>query len=1125
MTKLSCLFLLLLALAIPTLGQSNYAVLTGAIVDAQHLPVAGAAVQLTAASTGAIRRLVSNQQGLFEAPALLPDDYTLKVEASGFATTTQSLRLEVGQKLAVDIALKVGSVTEGVKVIGGDEALQTTDASVGEVVEPTSVRELPLNGRMLIDLVLTVPGTHVGFGAQTGSTNPLYWRPGERSAVVIGGARPNANFFLLDGATNTDPTFNTQNLSPSPDAVKEFRVETSSYTADMGGAGGGQINIVTHSGSSQYHGTAYEFLRNGAMDASTFASMGNNHLVQNNFGAAFGGPLTKKNTFFFVNYEGLRLAQADAQVLTVPTAAEIQGDFSMSGVNIYDPTTAVANPNFNPAKPTGANNFPYTRTQFPGNVIPANRINPALEAFLLQYVPMPNMAMGSGPDSNNYLDVRNETHFQDQGTVRIDHNFSKGDTLFGRYSIGQEDGFSPSSGVTATTENLPGFGVNFDNRSQQAAISWNHIFAANKVNTVSIAVSRLSMDRTSQNDAVNNIVGQLGIQGVGFGGPNAWGAPWFAAQGYTGIGDTFAATPMHAWDTMYEIRDTYAWEKGRHSIKFGGDFHWYTWPMWGFFQNRGFYQYTTGYTTEFGFNNGTGSGLASLLLSLPAVKQRQAGVPQMNLRNWGADGFAEDSWKATSTTTVSLGLRYEYASPLYDKDNTNTNLIFNNGVPSVFVGGQNGYPQGLMYANQHNFAPRLGIAKNLPNHGLVFHAAYGIFFTPVDLNTWCNQRHNVPYVFPETQQADNFTPPPALFASGMNFGTPVLGTGTLPATTVSFTAFDPHSPAQYVQQWNASVQKSLDANTSVEVGYIGSRGFHLQRAHLINNTLPGPGPLGPRRPFKTLTFVPNTTLPPGSTNAVIQSQTVPVSTINLLENSAQSWYDAGYINLRRRYSRGLSFLANYTYSKNLTNAPDFRSPMDESSIPQNNNDLAAEKGPGCDVRHRFALSAVYAIPAYHRAEWTRMVTQNWTFSTIYQVQSGMPFTISVFGDTANSGTVLGENPIRANVTGQPAFGPGTHTAVEWFNPAAFAAPPAFTFGNAGRNSVYGPGLQTVDIALQRAFRLTERLNFQFRGEAFNALNQVNLGTPNRFVNTPQFGTITMAMTPGREIQLSARLSF
>ena len=1126
MGKRYYLLWMLLTLAVPAHGQSNYAVVTGTVSDEQQLPVAGATIELTAASTGAVRRVTTNPQGLFEAPALLPDDYDLQVSAQGFAITKQSLRLEVGQRLAINIALKVGSVAQGVEVKGGSEVLRTTDSSVGEVVEPTSIRELPLNGRMLIDLVLTVPGAHVGFGAQTGETNPLYWRPGQRSAVVIGGARPNANFFLLDGATNTDPTFNTQNLSPSPDAVKEFQVETSSYTAEMGGAGGGQINIVTNSGTSQFHGSAYEFLRNGAMDATTFGSMGNKHLVQNNYGAALGGPLVKRNTFFFANYEGLRLSQTDAQILTVPTPQEIQGDFSMSGVKIYDPTKAVPNPNYNPAKPTGPNNYPYTRSQFPGNIIPSGRIDALLQAFLMTYVPMPNMMMsGSGPDSNNYLDIRNQTHYDDQGTVRIDHNFTGGDTLFGRYSLGQENGFSPSSGTTATTENLPGFGASFDNRSQQAAIAWNHIFAVNKLNTVSIAVSRLSMDRTSQNDGVNNIVGQLGIQGIGFGGPNAWGAPWFAAQGYTGIGDTFAATPMHAWDTMYEIRDTYAWEKGRHAIKFGGDDHWYTWPMWGFFQNRGYYQYTNGYTTEFGFNDGSGSGLASLLLSLPAVKQRQAGIPQMNLRNWGSSAFAEDSWKVTQTLTLNYGVRYEFASPLYDKDNTNTNLIFSNGTPQVFVGGQNGYPKGLMYANTHNFAPRIGIAKNLPSWGLVVHAAYGIFFTPVDQNTWCNQRHNVPYVFPETQQADNFTPPASLFASGMNFLTPVLGAGALPATTVSFTAFDPHSPAQYVQQWNTSVQKSLDANTTMEVGYVGSRGYHLQRSHLINNTLPGPGPLGPRRPFKTLSFVPDSTLPAGSTDAVIQSQTFPVSTINLLENSAQSWYDAGYVNVRRRYSHGLSLLANYTFSKDLTNAPDFRSPMDESAIPQNNRDLAAEKGPGCDVRHRFALSAVYLIPAYKTAAWTRLLTQNWTFSTIYQVQTGMPFTISVFGDTANSGTVLGENPIRANGTGAPVFGPGTHTAEEWFNPAAFATPPAFSYGDVGRNSVYGPGLQTMDIALERAFRLTERFNFQLRGEAFNALNKVNLGTPNRFVNTPQFGTITMAMTPGRELQVNARLSF
>ncbi len=1126
--RASFVLLCLVGLAVPALGQSNYAVVTGTVTDSQSLPVAGATVQFKALGTGANRIVTTNDQGLFYAPALLPDDYALTTSATGFAPVTQSLRLEVGEKLAIEIPLKISAVKEGIQVNASADVLRTTDASVGEVVEPKSVQELPLNGRMLVDLVLTVPGAHVGFGAQTGETNPLYWRPGQRSAIVISGSRPNANFFLLDGATNTDPTFNTQNLSPSPDTVMEFQVETSSYTADMGGAGGGQINIVTRSGSSQFHGTVYEYLRNGAMDASTFASMGNNHLVQNNFGASFGGPLLgkRKKTFFFVNYEGLRLAQANAQILTVPTQAEIQGDFSQSTAKIYDPTTTVANPNYNPALPTGPSNYPYTRSQFPGNQIPSSRINPLLESFLLKYVPQPNMMMPMmGADSNNYLDVRNESHIQEQGTARVDHNFSKGDTLFARYSLGAENGFSPSSGMTSTTENLPGFGANFDNLSQQSVVSWNRIFSSHKLNTASLAFSRLSMDRTSQNDRVNDIVGQLGIQGIGFGGPGAWGAPWFAAQGYTGIGDTFAATPMHAWDTTGELRDTFAWQRGRHGIRFGGDFRRYAWPMWGFFQNRGFYQFTTGYTTEFGFNNGSGSGLASLLLSLPTVKQRQAGVPQMNLANWGGDAFAEDSWQVTQTTTLNLGLRYEYTSPLYDKANTNTNLIFKNGVPSVFVGGELGYPTGLMYSNKHNFAPRIGIAKNLPRAGLVLHAAYGIFFTPVDQNTWCNQRHNVPYVFPETQQADNFTPPAALFMSGLNFGIPVLGRGTLKPTTVSFTAFDPHAPAEYIQQWNAQVEKSFGPNMTLEIGYLGARGFHLQRAHLINNAPPGPGPLGPRRPFKTLSFVPGTVLTPSSTNAVIQSQTFPVSTINLLEDTAQSWYDAGYVNVRRRYSHGLSFLANYTYSKNLSNAPDFRSPMDESSIPQNDSNLAAEKGPGCDVRHRFALSSVYDIPAFERAEWTRLVTQNWHFSTIYQVQSGMPFTVSVFGDTANSGTVLGENPVRANYTGQPIFGPGTRSAAEWFNPAAFAAPPAYTFGDVGRNSVYGPPLQTLDIALARSFHLGERASLQFRGEAFNALNKVNLGTPNRYVNTPQFGTITLAMTPGREIQLSARVSF
>src|SRR5262249_10865927 len=267
-----------------------------------------------------------------------------------------------------------------------------------------------------------------------------------------------------------------------------------------------------------------------------------------------------------------------------------------------------------------------------------------------------------------------------------------------------------------------------------------------------------------------------------------------------------------------------------------------------------------------------------------------------------------------------------------------------------------------------------------------------------------------------------------------------------------------------IQQWSSSVQKSLGRDTTLEVGYHGEHGLHLQRSHLINNADPAPGALQPRRPYQAATFLPGTVFPAGVT---VASTSIPVSTVNLLENTARSWYNAGYVNLRRRYSRGLSLLANYTFAKNLSDAPDFRSPMFEAAIPQNNKNLAAEKGPACDIRHRLALSAVYHLPSLKTNSWTRAITRNWRMSALYQVQSGFPFTISVFGDTANAGTVLGEHPVRANYTGQDVFGPDTHNTMQWFNPAAFAPPPAFTFGNVGRNTVYGPGLQTLDLALVR----------------------------------------------------------
>jgi hypothetical protein len=756
------------------------------------------------------------------------------------------------------------------------------------------------------------------------------------------------------------------------------------------------------------------------------------------------------------------------------------------------------------------------RSAFPNNRIPQNLLSRAATS-MLRYVPHPNSenmggmvmdgqpsVVGAGNDANNYVNQRNARHSNNQGTMRVDRVFDRGDSLAIRYSGGSEVGFMP--------QGLPGFGLVHDNFAQHASVSWTRIISPRLFNIASIGFSRLALSHYEENAFKNDIISELGIQGVGFGGARAWGAPYFNIQGYTPIGDNYQATPMQQWDTIVEGRDQLAWQRGKHSLKVGADFRRFIWPMWAYVLSRGLYQFTNGYTTRTATGDGTGSALASFLLELPAVRQRQVGSPRMNLRQWYADAFVQDNWRITSRTTINLGLRYEYMSPLIDISNDWAGLFVSPTTLTAYIGGQLGTQRGLLNSNKKRFAPRIGIAHQIRDKGLVVRAGYGIFYTPIDMNTWCNMLHNAPVIFSETNQSDAFVPSITSF----NFAPAVLGT-----TVTSFASFDPYQKPQYVSQWNAAIEKSLGKETTVEIGYQAARGFHLQRAHLINNAPPGPGLVQPRRPYQSATFLPGTVFPAGTT---VSSTTFRISALNWLENTARSWYDSGYVNLRRRYSNGLSVLANYTFAKNLSDAPDFRSAMFEAAIPQNNNELRSEKGLACDIRHRFVLSGVYDLRAYKNGRLLEAATRNWQLSAIYQAQTGFPFTISVFGDSANAGTVLGEHPIRANYTGAPVFGIDTKRPEQWFNPAAFSTPAAYTFGNAGRNTVVGPGMQTLDVAISRGFVMSERARLQFRLEAFNALNKVNLGTPNRFVNTAQFGTITESTTPGRVLQISARIS-
>ena len=1091
-------------------AQGATASVVGVVRDDQALVVPGAAVTIARVDNDFSRTVTTGTDGVFELAGILPGDYTVTFELTGFARERVSVRVEVNQRIRLDTVLKPSGVSQEINVIQTMPLLHVSDASVGEVIDQRQVAELPLNGRQFLELALLVPGAHTSHGAQMGDMSPLYWRPGQSSAITISGGRPNANVYLLDGTVNTDPSFNTFVISLPPDAIREFQIQTGTYTADLGGAGTGQINVVTKSGTLSTRGSIYEYVRNSKFDSPEFTNPDElPPFSQNQFGGTLGGPLGHR-LFYFGGYEGLRMTQHMSNIMSVPTDAMRLGNFS-GGAPIYDPLTTRANPAFNQALPISAANPQFVRTQFPGNTIPLNRINPVALQVLQNYVVHANLSDAT----NNYLDTRAQEFTNDAFNLRVDHSWENGTSVYGRYSVSNETGFTP--------ENLPGFGAFHDNRVQNLTLTLLKPTSQHLLIETRFGFARMRLHRYGETANGADLVTQLGIPGVGFGGSDAYGLPRFDIQGYDPIGDSLLCTPCQYWNNNFQGGERVTWSRGNHSVRFGGDIRKFNWDMLGFFQNRGYFQFTTPITSRTSLADGTGDALASFLLGDPTLAQRQAGTPSMVMRQWTYDAFIQDDWRVNQSLTINIGLRYELQTPLHDISKILTNLDFSGGAPVAFVGGQNGYPDGLVYMDKNNFAPRVGVAW-APNDGKnVFRVGVGVFYAYPDMNLWCNQVHNVPLVFPEIQT--NNVANPTITSFG--FGPPVLG-----RTLVGFTAIDTHLQIPRINQASASFERQLSSNTMMQIGYLGAWGSNLDRSRLVNNAQPGPGGVQPRRPFQTISFVPNTDLGALPAGVTVQSLTFPVGPINLLESSGKSSYNSVWILGKRTFSRGLSFLASYTYADSYTDSPSFRSPANEAEVPQNSFDPGADWGPsGCDVRHRFVSSVIWKIPFLSAGGATtterilRAVFGDWQASLIYQAQSGFPFTISVFGDTANAGALLNVNPIRANVV--PGVSPelANPSPEMWFNTAAFATPAPFTFGTATRNSVWGPGLSKADLALDREMPLSGSVRLHARVEAFNLFNTVNYGTPNRFVNTPQFGTITEAATPARQIQFVLRATF
>ena len=415
-----------------------------------------------------------------------------------------------------------------------------------------------------------------------------------------------------------------------------------------------------------------------------------------------------------------------------------------------------------------------------------------------------------------------------------------------------------------------------------------------------------------------DLIEQLGIQGVGFGGPDANGLPRFVVQGYEPMGDALLCTPCAYDNTSLQLGTKFSWSAGNHSFKFGGDVQRFIWNMLGFFQNRGFYQFTNGFTSAFPGDTASGDALASFLLGQPALAQRQAGLPSMKMRQWSGSAFVQDDWHLARNFTLNLGLRYEIQQPLYDVSKVLTNLDFVDGKPVAYAAGQSGYSKGLAFTDKDNFAPRIGAAWSPGDGKWAVRAGGGVFYTYPDMNLWCNQVHNVPLVYPEVRQSNNFTPQ----IQGFDFAPAVLGT-----TRVAFTALDPNAKTPSVRELSASVEREIGRGWMLQVGAMGAWARNLDRSVLVNNAQPGPGPVQPRRPFQQISFAPGTELPE---DPAIQSLTFPVGPINVLENTGKSEYGSAWILGKRSLGSGLNVLASYTYTTNRTDAPALRSPAMES---------------------------------------------------------------------------------------------------------------------------------------------------------------------------------------------------
>ena len=1032
----------------------------GTVADSSGAIVPGASVSCKNTQTGIARVVDTNSAGIFDFPDLPIGPYELSFTKQGFRPEkTGNVILVTGQTIDLKIQLQVGDATQSVTVTGEAPLVQSTSSSVQASVTETQMQDLPLNQRNPLTLTTLTPGTAItDVGTESGQQ--------DNRGLTVNGLRATQNNFQLDGTIYNDRFFDSVPTMPDPDALEEFTIQSSNYSAMWGGAGA-LVQLSTRSGTNSLHGTAFEFLRNTDLDARNFFWVASQlpPFKLNQFGGTVGGPIRKNKTFFFFSAQDTERRSAPSPAtITPPTAAERTGDFSA-----LLPGTVIKNP--------------ATGTPFPGNIIPAGMLDPVSVKVANALLPLPN-------SGTQWVGVENQNLDDTQYLVKIDHMIGEKNHISGRYFYDQNNFQRPFNAPTGFfAENLF--------RNQSGTLNDTEIFNPTLTGTFYFSFGRFARTQIPEDPGLQT------LQSFGQQVPFGTSVPQFDGirDNISGFVNIFSGGSLRQDSTSFIYRGIFTKILGSHTLNFGAELE----------RTRidaNDYSYTPGDNTFNGQNSG--NAIADFYLGAESQFFQDNGRT-FYLREYRFYSFLQDDWKATRRLTLNLGLRWEPWLPPVDKNNTLVGFVpgvQSKVAPNAPLGmqfvGDPGIQASIFKKNWKDFAPRIGFAYDVfGNNKTIVRGGYGIFYSfPEGLlyqRTDAMQPVDLYLSIPNPPSFDN---PYLGFPGGDPF--PRAHIQSSQFSTYQFVlplsggVLDPASRVGYTQNWNVTVEHQFQNNIAISAAYVGNHGVDIMGSRQFNPAVFGPG--------ATVANENSRRLYPG------------LAAVELASSYVYDEFNSLQLNLTKRFSGGLTVLTNFVWGKTID---DTSSATEGNAGPPNPFNFRSARGPAdFDQKYRYNLSVVYALPKMHLNGAADTLLNGWKYNAITTLDSGTPFTVVSGTDRSESG--IGND--YAAIVGNPARPAGLNQVQQFFNTAAFTQAVIGTFGNVGRNAFRGPAFFDIDMSLFKDFNFTEHWRLQFRAEAFNTENRPNFQNPVATVSSGTFGRITTANDP-RVLQFALKLFF